>query len=94
MRNPLIVLQVKALAPRTAVDDEATREVVRPSRRQSSQKNAGIFSTPQFHNEQSRSERTPLTGSNNGQAALAPATTSIEEPRTWEEAMDSPQWSQ
>ena len=36
---------VKGPAPRTAVDDEATRDVVGPSRRQSSRKNAGIFST-------------------------------------------------
>jgi hypothetical protein len=84
-------ITAKAPALRTAVDDEATREVVRPSRRQSSRMNAGIISTPQFHNEQSRSHRTQQTGSNKGHAAVAQATTSIEEPRTWEEAMDSPQ---
>jgi hypothetical protein len=51
-------ITVKASAPSTAVDDEATREVVGASRRPSLQKNAGLFSTPRFHNEQSRSERT------------------------------------
>jgi len=49
---------VTAPATRTAVNDEATREVVGPSRRQSSPKNRGTFSTPQFHVEQSRTERT------------------------------------
>jgi hypothetical protein len=83
---------VKAPAPGTAVDDEATSAVVGPSRRQSSRKNAGIFSTPRFHEEQSQS--TQQTGSNKGHAAVAQATTSIEEPQTWEEAMDSPQRSQ
>jgi hypothetical protein len=76
----LDLITVKAPAPSTAVDDEATREVVGPSRRQSSQKNAGIFSTPRFHEEQSRSESTQQTGSNMGHAAVAQATTSIEEP--------------
>jgi hypothetical protein len=46
----------KAPDPRTAVIDEATREVVRPSRSHSSRNNAGIFSTPRFHDELSRSE--------------------------------------
>jgi hypothetical protein len=69
-----------------------TRDVVGPSRRQSSRKNAGIFSTPRFHEEQSHS--TQQTGSNKVHAAVAQATTSIEEPRTWEVAMDSPQRSQ
>jgi len=55
-------ITVNAPAPRTAVDDEATSAVVGPSRRQSSRKNAGIFSTPQFHEEQSQS--TQQTGSN------------------------------
>jgi len=49
-------ITVKAPAQRTAVDDKATSEVVRPSRRQSSRKNAGIFSTPRFHKEQLRLE--------------------------------------
>jgi hypothetical protein len=39
-------ITVKAPTARTAVDDEATRAVVGPSRRQSSRRNAGIFSTP------------------------------------------------
>jgi hypothetical protein len=42
----LNLITVKAAAPRTAVNDEATSAVVGPSRRQSSRKNAGIFSTP------------------------------------------------
>jgi len=37
---------IKAPATRTAVNDEAAREVVGTSRRQSSRKNAGTFSTP------------------------------------------------
>ena len=57
-------ITVKAPVPRTAVDDEATSVVVGPSRRQSSRKNAGIFSTPRFHDEQS--QRTQQTGSNKG----------------------------
>ena len=85
-------ITVKAPAPRTAVDDEATSAVVGPLQRQSSRKNAGIFSTPRFHKEQSHS--TQQTGSNKGHAGVAQATTYIEEPRTWEEAMDSPQHSQ
>jgi hypothetical protein len=85
---------VKAPATRSAVNDEATREIVGTSRRQSSQKDAGIFSSPRFHEEQSRSDSTQQTGSNRGHAAVAQATTSIEELRTWEEPMDSPQRSQ
>jgi hypothetical protein len=84
-------ITVKAAAARTAVDDEATRDVVGPSRRQRLRKNAGIFSTPQIHDEQSCSECTQHTASNKRHTAVAQATTSIEEPRTWEEAMDSPQ---
>jgi hypothetical protein len=53
-----------------------------------------MFSTTRFHEEQSRSESTQQTGSNKGYTAVAQATTSIEEPRTWEEAIDSPQRSQ
>ena len=83
---------LKAPAPRTAVDDDVTRPVVGPSQTQSSRNNSGIFSTPQFHEEQSQS--TQHTGSNMGHAALTQATTSFEEPRTWEEAMDSSQRSQ
>ena len=75
---------VKAPAPRTAVDDDATSAALVPSRRQSSRKNAGIFSTPRFHEELSRSESTQQTGSNKGHAAFAQATTSIEEPRSME----------
>jgi hypothetical protein len=69
---------VKALAPRTAVDDEANRDVVGPSRRASSTKNAVLFSTPRFHEEQSHSTQKP--GGNKGHAAVAQANTSIEEP--------------
>jgi len=46
-------IEVKAPAPRTAVDDEPTSAVVGSLRRQSLLKNAGIFSTPRFHEEQS-----------------------------------------
>jgi hypothetical protein len=74
----LIMITVKSLALRTAVDDEATSTDVALSRRQSSQKNASIFSTPQVHKEQSQS--TPQTGSNQAHDAVALATTSIEEP--------------
>jgi len=74
-------ITVKAHAPRTPVDEEATSVVVGPSRRQSSRKNAGIFNTPRFHEEQLQS--TQQTGSNKGHAAVAQATASIEEHRTW-----------
>jgi len=51
-------IKVKTPAPRKAVDDEAAREVLAASRTQSSQKDAGIFYTPQFHDQQSHSELT------------------------------------
>jgi hypothetical protein len=59
----------KAPVPWTAVDDEATRDIVGPSRRQSSRKIAGLFSTPRFHKKQSQS--TQQTGINKGHAAVA-----------------------
>jgi len=87
-------ITVKAPAPRTAVDNETKSAVMGQSRIRSSRKTTGILSTSRFHDEQSRSERTQQTGSNTGHTAVAQATTSIEELRTWEEAMDSPQRSQ
>jgi len=48
----LDLIIVKAPATRTAVNDEATREVVGTSTRQSSRKNDGTFSTPRLHEEQ------------------------------------------
>jgi len=83
----VVSITVEAPAPMTAVDDKETNPVVGGSRRQSLQKNAGIFCTPQFHREQLQS--TQQTGFNNGHTAVAQVTTYIDEHSTWEEAMDS-----
>jgi len=90
-KETLDSITVKAPAPMTAVYDEETSTAVLLSRRQSARKNAGIFSTPRFDEQQSHSQSTQQTGSNKGHTAVTQATTSIEEPQTWEEAMDSPQ---
>jgi hypothetical protein len=72
-------ITVSAPTARPAVNDDATRAVVGPSRRQSSRKNAGIFCTPRFLKE--RSQSTQQTGRSKGHAAVSQATT-IEEPQT------------